>query len=80
MKIFTNYKSIAEHTKDSILLLGNFDGVHRGHQKIINSAKKIQSKKIKKLEYYYLILIQKFFLRKKKEIFYSLKLIKGVKS
>ena len=45
MKIFTNYKSIAEHTKDSILLLGNFDGVHRGHQKIINSAKKIQSKK-----------------------------------
>ena len=45
MKIFTNYKSIAERTKDSILLLGNFDGVHRGHQKIINSAKKIQSKK-----------------------------------
>jgi riboflavin kinase/FMN adenylyltransferase len=49
MKIFTNYKSVAEHTKDSILLLGNFDGVHRGHQKIINSAKKIQSKKNKKV-------------------------------
>ena len=49
MKIFYNYKSILNHTKNSILLLGNFDGVHRGHQKIINSAKKIKTNKNKKV-------------------------------
>ena len=40
MKIFTSYKSLKKYTKNSILLLGNFDGIHRGHQKIIESAKK----------------------------------------
>ena len=43
MKIFYNYKKISKYTKNSTLLVGNFDGVHRGHQKIIESAKKIRS-------------------------------------
>ena len=49
MKIFYNYKKISKYTKNSTLLVGNFDGVHRGHQKIIESAKKIRSCKNNKV-------------------------------
>ena len=44
MRIFKTLKSISNYTKNSVLVIGNFDGVHKGHQKIIQSAKKIASK------------------------------------
>ena len=49
MKIFRDYKSISKYTKNSTLVIGNFDGVHKGHQKIIESAKKIRSAKKNKI-------------------------------
>ena len=40
MKIFNNTK-IAKKYKRSSLAIGNFDGVHLGHQSVILKAKKI---------------------------------------
>ncbi len=39
MKVFNNYKLASKYTKNSILVIGNLDGVHKGHQRIIKSAK-----------------------------------------
>jgi len=38
-KLYKNFKIEAKH-KDSIILIGNFDGVHLGHQKLFSLAKK----------------------------------------
>jgi riboflavin kinase/FMN adenylyltransferase len=35
MQIITDYKNLADSAKHSIIALGNFDGVHKGHQEII---------------------------------------------
>ena len=43
MKILRN-KFNLKFTKDSILLIGNFDGLHRGHLSILNEAKKLSKK------------------------------------
>ena len=45
MKVFKslNRRSL-NYTKNSVLIIGNLDGVHKGHQSIINSAKKIANK------------------------------------
>jgi len=39
IKIYKNF-NIAEIYKNSILLVGNFDGLHMGHQKLFNLARK----------------------------------------
>ena len=39
MKIFNNFK-ISKKYKKSSLAIGNFDGVHKGHQKVFKYAKK----------------------------------------
>ena len=46
VKIVKNYKSfnISNKDKKSILLIGNFDGIHMGHQKLFNLAKKYKKK------------------------------------
>ena len=45
MKIFKDLKKTYNFTKDSILIIGNLDGVHKGHQSIISLAKKLSKKK-----------------------------------
>ena len=47
MKIF-NSLSISKNYKGHAIAIGNFDGVHRGHQKVFNEAKKYA--KIKKIK------------------------------
>ena len=44
MKIYNNV-NIDKKFKHSVLIVGNFDGVHLGHQKVIKQAK-IKAKKI----------------------------------
>ena len=43
LKLYKNF-SISKNHKNSILLIGNFDGLHIGHQKLFNSAKKYKKK------------------------------------
>ena len=38
---------IVDKAKNSIVAIGNFDGVHIGHQEVINFAKSISQKKKK---------------------------------
>ena len=44
MKVFNNYRLSSAYTKNSILVIGNLDGIHKGHQRIIKSAKDIAKK------------------------------------
>ena len=39
MKIYNNLKLENKH-KNSVIAIGNFDGIHSGHQKVILEAKK----------------------------------------
>jgi len=43
VKIFKNF-NIPNQYKNSIILIGNFDGLHIGHQKLFNLAKKYKKK------------------------------------
>ena len=43
IKFYNNFKVKKIH-KNSILLIGNFDGLHLGHQKLFNLAKKYKKK------------------------------------
>ena len=46
MKIYNNLNLNKIH-RGGVIAIGNFDGVHMGHQKVINEAKK----KAKKINY-----------------------------
>ncbi len=46
MKVFKNI-SISKNYKNSVIAIGNFDGIHIGHKKVLNAAFK-KAKKIKK--------------------------------
>ncbi|MDB2500492.1 adenylyltransferase/cytidyltransferase family protein, partial [Candidatus Pelagibacter bacterium] len=37
MKFYKNFNILKKH-KRSIILIGNFDGVHLGHQKLLRQA------------------------------------------
>ena len=39
MRIFTNYNIADERDRNASIAIGNFDGVHLGHQSIIKLAK-----------------------------------------
>lgn len=43
MKIIRHVDSIADACKGSVIVLGNFDGFHKGHQKVIGVAGKLAS-------------------------------------
>ena len=43
IKIYNDFK-INRNDKSSIILIGNFDGLHSGHQKLFNQAKKYKKK------------------------------------
>ena len=43
MKVYKNFNLNKNH-KGSIILIGNFDGVHLGHRKLFSSAKKLKNK------------------------------------
>ena len=43
MKIFNNL-SIPKNLKGNAIAIGNFDGVHKGHQKVFKEAKKYSIK------------------------------------
>ena len=46
MKIFNN-TNISKNYKNSAIAIGNFDGVHKGHQKVFKVQKIAKKKKIK---------------------------------
>jgi riboflavin kinase / FMN adenylyltransferase len=41
MQIIHDYQHCPKPAKQSVIALGNFDGMHKGHQKVIQEAKKI---------------------------------------
>ncbi len=43
VKIYDSFK-IKQHHKNGIILIGNFDGLHLGHQKLFRLAKNYKKK------------------------------------
>ncbi len=48
MEIYNDIENIADHAKDAVIAIGNFDGIHRGHQALIKQAEKIAKDQGKK--------------------------------
>ena len=42
-RIYRNF-NLSKRDKGAIILIGNFDGLHRGHQKLFNKAKSFKKK------------------------------------
>tara|TARA_Y100000590_G_scaffold384442_1_gene455845 strand:+ start:1205 stop:2134 length:930 start_codon:yes stop_codon:yes gene_type:complete len=64
IKIYNNF-NISKLDKNSIILIGNFDGLHLGHQKLFNQARKYKNKKKHKLGVITFNPIPKMFFNKK---------------
>jgi len=64
IKIYKNFK-ISVNDKNSIILIGNFDGLHSGHQKLFKQAKKFKKKLNLKLGVITFDPIPKMFFNKK---------------
>ena len=43
IKLYSNFKIKNSH-KGAIILIGNFDGLHKGHQKLFKQAKNLKYK------------------------------------
>ena len=64
IKIYKNFNILRKH-QNSILLIGNFDGLHAGHQKLFNLAKKYKKQKKLKIGVITFDPIPKMFFNKK---------------
>ena len=64
IKLYKNF-NIKKNHKGSILLIGNFDGVHLGHQKLFKLAKKLKKSKNLKIGVVTFDPIPKMFFNKK---------------
>tara|TARA_B100000900_G_scaffold35428_1_gene26622 strand:- start:70 stop:999 length:930 start_codon:yes stop_codon:yes gene_type:complete len=64
IKIYKNFKILKSY-QNSILLIGNFDGLHIGHQKLFKKAKNLQSKHKNKIGVLTFDPIPKMFFNKK---------------
>jgi riboflavin kinase/FMN adenylyltransferase len=45
MRILRHHRDIPDEAKHAVVALGNFDGVHRGHQQLIDTACRISARK-----------------------------------
>jgi len=63
MKIYKNFSIQPQH-KNSVILVGNFDGIHLGHQKLFSLAKKYKEKYSLKVGVLTFEPIPKFFFNK----------------
>ncbi|MDC3043097.1 riboflavin biosynthesis protein RibF, partial [Candidatus Pelagibacter sp.] len=43
IKIYKNFKILRKH-QNAMILIGNFDGLHLGHQRLFKEAKKYKKK------------------------------------
>ena len=68
MKVFRSF-SIPKKFNDSVIAIGNFDGLHLGHQEVINEAQKISLKFKKKVGVMTFEPHPKSFFQKKYEFF-----------
>ena len=50
IKIYKNFEILKKH-QNAMILIGNFDGLHLGHQKLFKEAKNIKKNIILKLEW-----------------------------
>ncbi len=41
MQYFEDYKNLPQNAKGAVIVIGNFDGVHLGHQALLSAARKI---------------------------------------
>ena len=63
MKLFRSF-DIPNNYLDAVIAVGNFDGLHLGHQKVILEAKKISAEKKKSSGFLLSNLTQNAFLKK----------------
>jgi len=49
MQGFETYKDLSDDVRDCVVVIGNFDGVHKGHQKLLHDAAALAREKGKKL-------------------------------
>src|SRR5210317_387471 len=70
MKVYKNFNINKSH-RNSIILIGNFDGVHLGHRKLFNLAKKFSDKFKIKIGVLTFDPMPKIFLNKKFDLSFS---------
>lgn len=49
MKVFQDVQGITPDAKNCVVVIGNFDGIHRGHQALLGEARELAGKQGKKL-------------------------------